>query len=483
MHISSLPSNYGIGTLGKDAYEFVDFLKKAGQTYWQTLPICPTGFGDSPYQSFSSFAGNPYFIDLDLLIEDGLLEESDCENIRWGTYETSVDYGTIYKNRFNVLRKAFSKFMESIPDDFQKFCQEEEYWLHDYALFMAIKNKTQKTWVDWDKGLKTKDKASLEQFENLNNDDVMFYKVMQYLFYKQWFALKSYANENKIKIIGDLPIYVASDSADIWSNPELFMVDENFEPTHVAGCPPDGFSRSGQLWGNPLYNWERMKQDNYDWWVKRIKHVSKIYDVTRIDHFRGFDSYYSIEASAKSAIGGEWKRGPGVELFNCAEKELGKLNIIAEDLGFLTPSVYKLLEETGFPGMKVLQFAFDAREDSDYLPHNYPKFSVVYTGTHDNDTIIGWMKNANKQDVAYAMEYMRLSEQEGYSWGMMKVAWASVSDIAIVTIQDLLGLGNSARMNRPSTTGTNWKWRASKGSYNDDLAKKVYKYMKIYKRI
>ncbi|MEG1819536.1 MAG: 4-alpha-glucanotransferase [Oscillospiraceae bacterium] len=483
MHITSLPSNYGIGTLGQEAYNFIDFLKKAGQTYWQILPICPTSFGDSPYQSFSSFAGNPYLIDLDFLINEGLLQKSDCDNIKWENYETSVDYGLIYKNRFDVLKKAYVKFIESEPEEFEYFCKQEDSWLSDYAIFMAIKDKTGKTWHDWDKELKTRNPTAVAEFKANNKDDVNFYKVIQYIFYKQWFNLKKYANDNKIKIIGDLPIYVASDSADIWANPKLFMVNENYEPTYVAGCPPDGFSKSGQLWGNPIYNWEEMKKDNYAWWVSRISHVSKIYDVTRIDHFRGFDSYYSIDAAAKSAKAGEWKKGPGVELFNCAEKELGKLNIIAEDLGFLTPSVYQLLEDTGFAGMKVLQFAFDAREDSDYLPHNYSKYSVVYTGTHDNDTIIGWMKNSDKIDVAYAMEYLRLNEQEGYNWGMMKAAWASVSNMAIVTIQDLLGLGSSARMNEPSTTGKNWKWRLSKEKLNDDLAKKINKYMKIYKRI
>jgi len=483
MHISSLPSNYGIGTLGKEAYSFVDFLVKAGQTYWQMLPICPTSFGDSPYQTFSSFAGNPYFIDLDMLIEDGLLEKSECENIKWSNYDTSVDYKLMYNNRFEVLRKAYNRFMDSVPVDFEEFCKNQEYWLSDYALFMAIKNETDMTWDNWERKLKFRCNGALEEYESKNKDNVMFYKVVQYFFYSQWYKLKEYANHNHIKIIGDLPIYVASDSVDIWANPELFVLNSDYEPTHVAGCPPDAFSKSGQLWGNPLYDWDRMKQDNYAWWIRRLNHVTKIYDVTRIDHFRGFDSYYSIDAIAKTAITGVWKKGPGIDFFDCVQKELGTLDIIAEDLGFLTPSVRQLLEYTGFSGMKVLQFAFDSREDSDYLPHNYPKHAIVYTGTHDNDTIIGWMNNANKQDVSYAMEYLRLSEREGYNWGMMKVAWGCVSNTVIVTMQDLLGLGSGSRMNIPSTVGMNWKWRASKESINDELAKKINKYMKVYKRV
>ncbi len=483
MHISSLPSNYGIGTLGQEAYNFIDFLKKAGQTYWQILPICPTGFGDSPYQTFSSFAGNPYFIDLDFLIEDGLLKKDECENIKWGNYDTSVNYKMMYDNRFEVLKIAYERFMKSVPDDFEKFCNDEEYWLSYYALFMSIKNETGEMWNKWNKELKFRNDDALKGYENKHKDDVMFYKVIQYLFYSQWYKIKKYANDNDIKIIGDIPIYVAVDSVDVWVNPEFFLLNDKYEPTYVAGCPPDSFSKSGQLWGNPLYNWDKMKENDYAWWIRRLKYVSKIYDVTRIDHFRGFDSYYTIDANAKTAKSGVWVKGPGIDFFNCVKKALGEIDIIAEDLGFLTPSVRQLLKETGFPGMKVLQFAFDSREDSDYLPHNYPKNTVVYTGTHDNDTIIGWMKTAKKQDVAFAMEYLRLNEQEGYNWGMMKVAWASVSDTVIVTMQDLLDLGSTARMNTPSTVGTNWKWRASKDSINDKLAKKINNYMKVYKRI
>lgn len=486
MHITSLPSNYGIGTMGIEAYNFVDFLVKSGQTYWQILPICPTGFGDSPYQSFSSFAGNPYLIDLDFLIEDGLLNESEVSNIKWFTFESLVDYKKQYENRFKVLKRAYYRFIKQVPDDFDEFCNIQGYWLDNYALFMAIKDTTNKTWLEWEDGLKFKHQDCIDEFKKKNNEQIMFHKVIQYLFYTQWFALKEYANLNGIKIIGDLPIYVATDSADMWSNPKMFLVNENDEPTNVAGCPPDNFSKCGQLWGNPIYNWEKMRNEGYEWWIKRFDHTRKIYDVIRIDHFRGFESYYSIEAKAVSAKIGKWEKGPGLELFNAVEEKLGKLDIIAEDLGFLTQEVHDMVKQSGYPGMKVLQFAFDSREESDYLPHNYEKHCVVYTGTHDNDTLLGWMRTAPMADVAFAMEYFRLSEQEGYNWGMMKGAWASVAEMSIVTVQDILNLGSSARMNKPSTVGQNWKWRVSKESIEnnlDQLSYKIKKYMQIYKRI
>lgn len=486
MHITSLPSNYGIGTMGSEAYNFIDFLVKAGQTYWQILPIGPTGFGDSPYQSFSSFAGNPYLIDLDFLIKDNLLNKSEVENIKWYTFDSMVDYKKQYENRYKVLKYAYKRFIKNIPEDFNEFCEIQSYWLDDYSLFMAIKDTTNKPWLEWEDEFKFKHHSTIEKFKTVNCNQIMFHKVVQYLFYTQWLALKEYANLNKIKIIGDLPIYVSTDSADMWSNPELFMVNDKYEITHVAGCPPDKIFKNGQIWGNPIYNWEKMKNDNYDWWTSRLAHVSDIYDVIRIDHFKGFESYYCIEANATSSKVGKWKKGPGIELFRKVEESLGKLNVIAEDLGFVTEESRKLVEESGFAGMKVLQFAFDSRKESNHLPHNYNKHCVVYTGTHDNDTILGWMKTAPMYDVAYAMEYFRLSEQEGYNWGFMKGAWASVADTSIVTVQDILNFGSSARMNKPSTVGQNWKWRVSKEYIDnklDHLAYKLEKYMKIYKRI
>ncbi len=406
MHISSLPSDYGIGTLGREARKFVDFLEKAGQAYWQILPVCPTSYGDSPYQSFSSFAGNPYFIDLKMLCKDGYLTKKECDSYEWGSKETEVDFGILYENRYELLKKAH-----------------------------------------------------------------------------MWRSLKKYANEKGIQIIGDVPIYVAYDSADVWANPNQFYLDENLRPIEVAGCPPDAFTEDGQLWGNPLFRWDVMKKDGYCFWTKRIRAMSKLYDVVRIDHFRGFDSYYAIPANATTAKNGVWKEGPGIDLFHVLEEKLGKLNIIVEDLGFLTPSVKKLVKDSGFPGMKVLQFAFDPREESDYIPHTYHSHCVVYTGTHDNDTILGWMKTAPKECMDYAKKYLKLTKDEGYHWGMMRGAWASVSDLAIVTMQDVLGLGSSARMNTPSTLGCNWKWRAKKEEITTQLARKIRKYAELYGRV
>lgn len=484
MPISSLPSPYGIGTMGKSARKFVDFLVKGGQTYWQILPICPTSYGDSPYQSFSSFAGNPYFIDLDILCKENLLKEKECESFDWGTSEEYIDYGTMYVSRYALLHKAYARFVKNMPEDFSSFCEAEKDWLEDYTLFMALKDANDgKAWAEWDEKLRVRDAAALDEARKKYAEDIEFYKMLQYLFFKQWRELKAYANENGIEIIGDVPIYVAGDSADVWANPKQFYLDEDLNPIEVAGCPPDGFSADGQLWGNPLFRWDEMKKDNYAWWTKRIKAMSELYDIIRIDHFRGFDSYYAIPAKDKTAKNGKWKQGPGMDLFNQLEKKLGKLPIIVEDLGFLTDSVRKLLKDSGFPGMKVIQFAFDSREGSDYLPHTYTSHCVVYTGTHDNDTVMGWMKTAPKASVKFAIEYLNLTEEEGYNWGMMRAAWSSVADMAIVPMQDLIGLGSEARINIPSTLGENWKWRALEGQITKDLAKKLYKYMQMYGRI
>ncbi len=483
MHISSLPSPYGIGTMGKEARKFVDFLDKAGQTYWQILPICPTSYGDSPYQSFSSFAGNPYFIDLDYLCKDKLLTKKECLSYEWGNNPEFVEYGTLYESRFPLLKKAYQRFKKALPDDFAGFCEKNSDWLEDYALFMALKDANGGiAWFEWDRDLKVRKPEAIAAAKEELAEDVEFWKMLQYLFFKQWTDLKAYANEKGIQIIGDVPIYVAGDSADVWANPGQFYLDENLDPIDVSGCPPDAFSDDGQLWGNPLFRWDAMKKDGYTWWTKRIKAMSELYDVVRIDHFRGFDSYYAIPAKDKTARNGEWREGPGMDLFNTLEEKLGKLNIIVEDLGYLTPSVKQLLKDTGFPGMKLIQFAFDSREESDYLPHTYPKNCVVYTGTHDNDTIMGWFKTAPKESIKYAKEYLRLSKEEGYNWGTMKAVWGSVGDMAIVPMQDILGVGSEGRMNTPSTLGMNWKWRAVDGQITTALAKKVCKNMEIYCR-
>lgn len=485
MHISSLPSPYGIGTMGKAAREFVDFLKKAGQTYWQILPVCPTSFGDSPYQSFSTFAGNPYFIDLDELVSEGLLEKKEYEDIDWGSEPDKVDYGTLYEKRYPLLRKAFSRFVEHESDDFKVFCKEQSDWLEEYALFMTIKELNGGiSWLEWDEDVKKRDINALEEIRKKHKDEIDFWKVTQYFFFKQWKKLRSYANENGIYIIGDLPIYVALDSADVWANPEMFQLDEALQPTSVAGCPPDGFSPTGQLWGNPLFRWDEMEKDNYSWWIRRIGYACQIYNVLRLDHFRGFESYYSIPYGDEDASGGHWEKGPGIKLFEALESSIGRQNIIVEDLGFLTDSVKELLEKSGFPGMKVFELGFDSRDANsvEYLPHNIKKHCVAYVGTHDNDTIQGWFKTAASEDVEYAKEYLSMKDLSEGHWHMMKALWATVADLVIVQAQDLFGFGSESRMNVPSTFGTNWSWRAEPGSFDDKLAERIAAYMKLYRR-
>lgn len=484
MPISSLPSPYGIGTMGKAARKFIDFLNEAGQKYWQILPICQTSYGDSPYQSFSSFAGNPYFIDLEILCSEKLLKKSECESFDWGGSERYVDYGMMYQSRYALLKLAYARFVKAVPEDYAVFCEAESRWLEDYALFMALKDANGGvSWSNWEEDIKRREPKAMDQARKAYASDIDFYKMLQYLFFKQWRDLKAYANGQGIDIIGDVPIYVAMDSADVWANPSLFYLDEELNPIEVAGCPPDAFSADGQLWGNPLFRWDAMKEEGYAWWTRRIAAVSKLYDIVRIDHFRGFDSYYAIPAKDDTARNGHWCEGPGMDLFRTLEEKLGKLPIIAEDLGFLTPSVLQLLKDSGFPGMKVIQFAFDSREDSDYLPHNYPTNCVVYTGTHDNDTVLGWMKTAPKKSVKFAKEYLNLTKEEGYNWGMMRAAWSSVADYAIVPMQDLIGLGSEARINTPSTIGENWKWRATADQINKTIAKRLKKCMIMYGRL
>lgn len=484
MPVFSLASDYGIGTFGKEAYNFVDFLKTAGQSYWQILPINPTNYGDSPYQSFSSSAGNPYFIDLDLLESDGLLEKKDFVGVDFGRDESKVDYQKLYENRLPVLRKAYNRFKLNIPRDYNVFCEENAFWLEDYALFMAIKdNNGGKSFLYWDESLRFRSKVALENAKKDYCDDVDFYKFLNYIFYKQWNALKTYANKNGIKIIGDMPMYVALDSADVWGCPEQFLLNSNLTPVSVAGCPPDAFSDEGQLWGNPLYNWDLMEKEGFAWWKKRMSVALKTYDIIRIDHFRGFESFYSVPYGSENAVNGKWVKGPGMKLFNSLTEYFGTLPIIAEDLGFLTKEVQKLLSNSGFPGMKVLQFAFDSREESDYLPHNYIKNCVVYTGTHDNDTINGWSKTAPKADVEFAEKYMHLDKNEGINWCMMRTALMSVADTCILMMPDLMGAGSEARINTPGTLGENWRWRITKGCVNDWLAGILYENTKLYSRL
>ena len=484
LHLSSLPSPYGVGTMGQAARDFVDFLVRAGQTYWQLLPVCPTSYGDSPYQSFSTFAGNPYFIDLDLLEEGGLLRKSEYQSLDWGHDPSQVDYGLLYRNRFQVLGLACDRLLAQPPADYQDFCRENGFWLEDYALFMALKDAHGGIpWTGWSAPLRRRDPQALARAREEHSRAVDFWKGVQYLFFSQWKALKEYANRRGIQIIGDLPIYVAADSVDVWSDPASFQLDENLQPTEVAGCPPDGFSATGQLWGNPLYDWEAMERDGFSWWIRRIQVLCGTYDKLRIDHFRGFSGYYAIPYGSADACRGRWRKGPGIALFRAVEKALGKLPIIAEDLGFLTPDVHQLLADSGFPGMKVLEFGFDSRDGGDYQPHTYPRNCVVYTGTHDNEPLVGWFDTAPVDDVALAVEYLRLTREEGYHWGMMSAAWASVADLAMVQAQDLLGLGHSSRMNTPSTLGGNWCWRALPGAFDEALAAKVHRKMELYGRL
>ena len=484
MHITSLASPYGVGTMGKEAYEFVDFLVAAKQTYWQVLPIGPTGYGDSPYSSYSTYAGNPYLIDFDKIKEDGYLRKADYNKINWGDNEEHVDFNILLENKFKVLRKAADRFLKKPADDYEKFLKKNKSWLEDYSLFMAIKSKQGgKSWQEWKKEYKLREKTAINLAKEKYKKEIDFWKVTQYFFYKQWYELKKYANKKGILIIGDIPIYVANDSCDVWSNPKEFKLDENLEPIWVAGCPPDGFSEDGQLWGNPTYDWDYMKKNNYKWWVKRIKYAKSLYDVVRIDHFRGFAGYYAIPYGDKNARGGHWEKGPGFNLFKAVFEKCGKDGIIAEDLGFLDRDVITLLKKTNFPGMKLLQFAFDTRDGGAYRPHSYIKNSVAYTGTHDNEPTMGWFKNAKKEDVKRTVTYFNLTKKEGYNWGMMRGVWSSVSDYAIVQAQDLLGLGNEARMNLPSTVGThNWSWRAKPGVFTEELSEKLAYLMEIYGR-
>lgn len=486
MHISSLPAPYGIGTMGQQARVFVDFLQKSGQRYWQILPICPTGYGDSPYQTFSTFAGNPYFIDLDMLMEAGLLEKSEYDTIVWGSTPEKVDFGILYEKRYPVLQKAAKRFLEHTPKKYEIFCIEQSAWLDDYALFMTLKNvHGGKPWQEWPNALKNREQTALLQASIQYADEIAFWKVLQYLFYEQWNSLREYANERGISIIGDLPIYVALDSADVWANSEEFQLNDEKMPIEVAGCPPDGFSAIGQIWGNPLYDWERMEQEGFGWWIKRIAYLTKVYNVLRIDHFRGFDSYFAIPYGADTAAGGHWCKGPGMKLFDAVEQKIGSKEIIAEDLGFLTESVKQLLADSGFPGMKVLQFAFDSRDANsiEYFPHHYTPHCVAYVGTHDNDTVQGWIRAISAEDAELAKRYLPLTEESQYHWEMMNALFKSVAELTIVQAQDLLGLGSEARMNTPSTSEGNWQWRAKEGVFDDALAQTLKSCMELFGRI
>lgn len=478
--ISSLPSKYGIGAFSKEAYEFVDFLKAAGQKLWQILPLGPTSYGDSPYQSFSTFAGNPYFIDLEALVSEGLITIQDCEEKDWVSHPEYVDYEKIYNSRFEVLTKAFDKafgeFGYASKLEYVAFVKDNAFWLEDYALFMAIKDANEgNSFTLWADDLRLRRDAAMQDCKAKYAKKMEFYKFQQFLFQTQWKKLKAYANEQGIEIVGDIPIYVSADSADVWANPKLFQLTEDGLPKSVAGCPPDAFSATGQLWGNPLYDWDYHKETEYEWWMQRIAFCYELYDVLRIDHFRGFDEYWSIPYGDPTAVNGKWVQGPRYDLFATMKKVLGDKPVIAEDLGFMTDTVIELVEQTGFPGMKVLQFAFDSREESDYLPHNYVRNSVVYTGTHDNDTTLSWYAQLPEDDKALADDYLQITDDKDLVWKFIRSALGSVSDTAIIPMQDYLALGSEARINTPSTLGINWKWRMKAGAATPELAARIKK--------
>lgn len=483
--IASLPSPYGIGGFSKEAYEFIDLLEETGQKLWQILPLGPTSYGDSPYQSFSTFAGNPYFIDLDTLAEKGWLTKEACEASDYGDNESYIDYGRIYHSRFVLLKQAFLNSDILSDEKFTEFCKANQHWLPDYALYMALKNQNDgKSWIEWEEEIRLRKPEAVEYYKKELEEECNFYEFLQYEFHEQWTKVKEYAHKKGIQIVGDVPIYVAFDSADTWANPELFQLDEKNLPLGVAGCPPDAFSATGQLWGNPLYNWAYHKKTGYDWWLKRIAYCFDLYDIVRIDHFRGFDEYYSIPYGDETAVNGHWEKGPGMDLFNTVKEKLGELDIIAEDLGFLTESVFQLLKDSGYPGMKVLQFAFDPSEDSDYLTYKYQRNCVVYTGTHDNDTTAGWFEKLSDGDKEVALRYMNsfYTPKEEQHWDLIALAMRSTADTCIIPVQDFLGLGSEARINMPSTLGDNWKWRMTKGAFSEELKEKIRRMTKLYGR-
>ena len=487
MHISSLPGKYGIGSFGQSAFDFVDFLVRTKQRYWQILPLGTTSYGDSPYQSFSAFAGNTYFIDFDILIEEGLLDEADVKGADFGDDPRKVDYAKIFDARRPIMEKAVARFLQADDlSDFERFVAQNAAWLEVFAEYMAIKEHFDNlAWTEWpDEAIRRREAASLASYREKLSDKLTYHRVTQYLFFKQWLRLKAYANEHHIEIVGDMPIYVAADSADVWAQPHFFKTDAVGKPTCVAGCPPDEFSETGQLWGNPIYDWEAMDKDGYAWWIERLRESFKIYDIVRIDHFRGFESYWEVPAGSETSASGKWVKGPDYKLFAAVKEALGDLNIIAEDLGFMTDEVIELRERTGFPGMKILQFAFNPDDESIDSPHLAPNNSVMYTGTHDNNTVLGWYKDeiddATRQ---YMAQYTNRKEYETVPHAMLRTIFASVSFMAIATMQDLLELDGAARMNYPSTIGGNWTWRMTAEELNPIVEGELYSLTKTYRRM
>jgi len=485
LHPTSLPGKYGIGTLGKAAYDFIDFLVKAKQHYWQILPLGPTGYADSPYQCFSAHAGNPNLIDLDLLVKAKLLYQEDLDDFPRFP-ETTVFFDALQNARLPLLKKAFHEFLTHADNTeklaYRNFLKDNTRWINDYALFRAIKaNRHQKPWYQWEPVLKMREPEAIQAIQTLLHEEIDFHKFLQFLFFRQWLSVKDYAHKNKVKIIGDIPLYVALDSADSWANAELFEFDSQRDPIRVGGVPPDYFSETGQLWGNPLFRWDVLNETGYSWWIDRINTNLLLYDIIRIDHFRGFAAYWAIPYGEKTAIQGAWIPCPGKDFFETLREQFGNLPIIAEDLGVITPDVEALRDGFDLPGMKILQFAFDSSETNDYLPHNYIKNCIAYTGTHDNDTVIGWFAAATLEDRKYMLDYLNATETD-INWTLIRLAWSSVANTAIVPMQDLLGLGSEARMNLPGTTIKNWQWRAKSNDFTPALAEKLAHLTCLYGR-
>ncbi len=485
LHITSLPGKYGIGTMGREAQKFVDFLTDAGQKLWQILPLGHTGYGDSPYQCFSAFAGNPLIIDLEILVEQQLLQSSELP-VNESFPDNMVDFGKVFEYKYPLLKKAHQRFVSAtkniLKHQYEHFCSDNHWWLDDYAFFMALKIQHQgKEWTKWDEPLKMRHPEAISTYEQKLSADIEFYRFLQFLFYYQWRDIKDYANSRGVKIIGDLPLFVAFDSADAWANPELFDFDKTRTPRTVAGGPPDYFSETGQLWGNPVYDWQYLKRENYQWWVHRIRANFQLYDILRIDHFRGLEAYWAIPYGEKTAVNGKWVKVPGEEMLKTVYEQLGEKPIIAENLGVITPEVEKIREAFNMPGMKILQFAFDSDEDNDFIPHNYDKNCVVYTGTHDNNTTTGWFKHIKPSDKQMMHDYFCLDENDP-AWSLIRLAWSTVAMIAITPLQDLLRLGEEARMNFPGKSPGYWKWRYARKMLTAQHAKDLEKITRVYGR-
>jgi 4-alpha-glucanotransferase len=485
LHPTSLPGRFGIGDLGPGAHGWIDFLAETKTGLWQVLPLGPTGYGDSPYQTFSAFAGNPYLVSPEALLQDGLLTGDDLVDAP-SFDQAEVDYGKVIPWKLDLLRRAFERFRENPPADIQRkfkdFQQAEAHWLEDYTLFRAVKDsKDGAPWWTWDEAIRDRQPETLQHYREKQSHEIELIKFRQFLFFKQWDEVRDHAHRKGVRIIGDIPIFAAHDSADVWAHPELFFLDETGQPTVVAGVPPDYFSATGQLWGNPLYDWDTHADDGYSWWLDRLRAVLSLVDIVRLDHFRGFAGYWEIPGGAENAVEGRWKEGPGADFFQVVQNTLGKLPIIAEDLGEITPDVIELRDQFNLPGMKVLVFAFDSGPDNEFLPHNYTRDYAVYTGTHDNDTARGWYERVDAPEREYARRYLGVSG-ENIAWDLIRAAWSSVAAYALAPLQDLLGLGNEARMNYPGSSQGNWTWRYPPDALNESIRDRLKKYNEVYGR-